>query len=106
VALALDPKPDLAFAPPDHATQPEMGAEQLSSLPEIQLQAATSTPASAEPASTRCTQCKGLLPSGRTVNFCPHCGRSQALTHCPVCESELEAGWRHCVTCGYHIGNG
>jgi predicted RNA-binding Zn-ribbon protein involved in translation (DUF1610 family) len=51
-------------------------------------------------ASSRCLHCGGALPPGRVVNFCPHCGQNQALTHCPECRSELEAGWRHCVNCG------
>jgi predicted RNA-binding Zn-ribbon protein involved in translation (DUF1610 family) len=53
----------------------------------------------AEPPS-RCAYCGGRLPSGRAVNFCPHCGQSQILTLCPECRSEIEPGWKHCVTCG------
>jgi Double zinc ribbon len=58
------------------------------------------TPPAASSTSARCIHCGGALPRGRVVNFCPHCGQSQALTHCPECQSELEAGWRHCVNCG------
>ena len=42
----------------------------------------------------------GRLPTGRAVNFCPHCGQNQTLTLCPECRSEVEPGWRHCVNCG------
>jgi len=48
----------------------------------------------------RCLYCGGRLPTGRAVNFCPHCGQSQTLTLCPECRSEIEPGWKHCVNCG------
>lgn len=51
-----------------------------------------------------CSFCGGALPSGRIVNFCPHCGQSQSVTHCPECRSEVELGWRHCITCGFALG--
>lgn len=96
VAHALDPVPDRAFAPPD---QP---------VPPIEVREPIVPPVASpeEVAQPRCSHCKGKLPSRRLANFCPHCGRSQALTHCPVCEEEVEAGWRHCVSCGYLIGDG
>lgn len=71
------------------------------------------TSASAPPASTRrpsrpitlartgeCPHCKGALPEGRPINFCPHCGQDLTVQHCPACGSELEHGWKFCVTCG------
>jgi hypothetical protein len=47
-----------------------------------------------------CTYCKGPLPGGREISFCPHCGQDLTLVHCPACGSELERGWKFCVTCG------
>jgi hypothetical protein len=47
-----------------------------------------------------CPLCKGELPAGRQVSFCPHCGQDVTLVHCPACGSELERGWKFCVTCG------
>ena len=47
-----------------------------------------------------CLMCGGRLPGGRLVNFCPHCGRSQARGDCPHCLAEVEYGWNFCVTCG------
>jgi double zinc ribbon protein len=102
---ALDPKPELAFAPPELVQLHEAEAP-LPSLPELQPIEFEEARDEEERGSARCTQCRGILPTGRTVNFCPHCGRSQVLTRCPVCESELETGWRHCVSCGYLIGDG
>jgi hypothetical protein len=47
-----------------------------------------------------CPHCKGELPAGRQINFCPHCGQDLTVQHCPACGSELEHGWKFCVTCG------
>jgi hypothetical protein len=52
----------------------------------------------------RCGYCGGRLPTGRTVNFCPHCGQNQSFTRCPECQAELEFGWKHCINCGHFIG--
>ena len=51
-------------------------------------------------AETRCAYCGGRLPTGRAVNFCPHCGQNQTILICPECRSEVEPGWKHCVHCG------
>ena len=48
----------------------------------------------------QCGLCGRVLPADRVVNFCPHCGGSQALNRCPACQTELEAGCRHCISCG------
>lgn len=74
---------------------------------------ATGTSASAPPGAMRrpsrpitlartgeCPHCKGELPEGRPLNFCPHCGQDLTVQHCPACGSELEHGWKFCVTCG------
>lgn len=47
-----------------------------------------------------CRYCGGRLPEGRTVHFCPHCGADLTKRQCPACSTELEFGWRFCVTCG------
>jgi len=47
-----------------------------------------------------CGYCGGDLPVGRTVIFCPHCGQNVGVMHCPVCGTELDVGWRYCITCG------
>lgn len=97
IARARDPRPDLAFAPPEQRAAP---VDSFPSRPAPPAERAE------QPTRITCSHCKGVLPSDRPVNFCPHCGRSQALTRCPVCEGEVEAGWRHCVTCGYRISDG
>jgi hypothetical protein len=47
-----------------------------------------------------CLFCKGHLPEGRQISFCPHCGQDLTIVHCPACGGELERGWKFCVTCG------
>ena len=51
-----------------------------------------------------CAYCGEQLPSGRVVKFCPFCGRDIRTIECPSCGSELEAGWRYCLTCGDPTG--
>jgi hypothetical protein len=48
----------------------------------------------------QCGYCGGDLPVGRSVIFCPHCGQNVGVMHCPVCGTELDVGWRFCITCG------
>ena len=47
-----------------------------------------------------CTHCGHPLPDGRDAHFCPHCGRRMLVRRCAGCSSELEAGWKFCITCG------
>ena len=57
-------------------------------------------PITVAPTGETCPHCKGELPAGREINFCPHCGQDLTVQHCPACGSELEHGWKFCVTCG------
>jgi hypothetical protein len=102
---ALGPAPELGDQASSSSSQdlplldlpqmdaPEIGFDAEPTHPEPRPAAAAST-------SARCIHCGGSLPQGRMVKFCPYCGQSQTLTHCPECQGELEAGWRHCVNCG------
>ena len=47
-----------------------------------------------------CRYCGSGLPEGRGVVFCPGCGHNLTVQHCPACNTELEVGWKFCVTCG------
>jgi hypothetical protein len=61
-------------------------------------------PSATEPAASEtCPQCSQGLPSGRTINFCPHCGGSVKVRECPQCGVQLELDWRHCVACGFRV---
>jgi hypothetical protein len=50
--------------------------------------------------SAPCSFCGGELPMGRAVIFCPHCGQNVGVVHCPSCGTELDFGWKYCITCG------
>jgi double zinc ribbon protein len=104
LALALNHEPGLAFAPPDHAVRlpvKEEAAAPLPGLPSVETPgAAAESVVAGGHHLPQCALCGRGLPTGRVVNFCPHCGGSQGLARCPACRSELEAGWRHCVSCG------
>ena len=101
---ALGPAPELNDDHPSPSPSPDLPLLDLPEMtgPEVALDADLPEPESmaSDSDSPRCLYCGGALPGGRVVKFCPHCGQHQALTHCPECQSELEAGWRHCVNCG------
>lgn len=101
--------PELEERPPPGAT-PDLDPNYESDLepeyepglePEPELDLA---PAARKEPALQCLYCGGSLPTGRTVNFCPHCGQSQTTPVCPECRSELEPGWKHCVNCGCAVG--
>ncbi len=48
----------------------------------------------------KCRYCAATLPDGRKIVFCPFCGNDLTMTQCPACSTELELGWKFCVTCG------
>jgi len=51
-------------------------------------------------AGERCRYCNELLPTGRTITFCPHCGHNLTVVNCEACGTELEVGWKFCPICG------
>ncbi|MGQ0766474.1 MAG: zinc ribbon domain-containing protein [Gemmatimonadota bacterium] len=51
-------------------------------------------------AGEKCRYCSAGLPEGRAVVFCPGCGHNLTVQHCPACSSEMEVGWKFCITCG------
>jgi len=51
-------------------------------------------------AGEQCRYCNGVLPSGRRITFCPHCGQNLTIINCHACGTELELGWKFCTTCG------
>ncbi len=50
-----------------------------------------------------CKYCGTALPDGRGVMFCPSCGHNLTVQHCPACNTELEVGWKFCITCGRDV---
>ena len=51
-----------------------------------------------------CRYCKGKLPVGRRVVFCPYCGQNVTISNCAACGAEMEVGWKYCVACGRSTG--
>ena len=64
--------------------------------------AATAAAAAASPCD--CHYCDAVLPLGRTINFCPHCGQDLTVRQCPACSAEVKLGWSFCVCCGRGVG--
>jgi hypothetical protein len=96
VAKVLDPAPDLTYAPKQPASASSSGKHRA----ERNKAAAQTTRSSPQ----RCSRCGAGLPTGRPVNFCPQCGQNLAQRRCANCQTELEPGWRHCVSCGTPVG--
>jgi Double zinc ribbon len=89
-ATAVRPDPHQAFAPPSSPIRGQNTPRKSRKTPQV----ATPAPAA------RCGRCRESLPIGRMANFCPHCGFDLRRGHCPQCNTEVEPGWRHCVSCG------
>jgi hypothetical protein len=100
LARALDPAQELAFAPSDQRFAPPAPREPAPAPDPPAPARDVSKPLSGPLPPAICRACSGKLPPGQSVKFCPHCGESQALTHCPECQTELDPAWRHCVACG------
>lgn len=47
-----------------------------------------------------CRFCGQMLPEGRDVTFCPHCGQNLRVHRCPGCSAEMDSAWKFCVVCG------
>ena len=53
----------------------------------------------------QCPYCGETVPTNRKVNFCPQCGQPPSgELRCPACGSEVDVGWRYCVSCGRATG--
>ena len=109
-ALGSEPDPDLPYAPP---LAPRLLAgldlpalDPLNDLDPIEPDA-SGTPDEAPAADPpHCLYCGDVLPGDRPVRFCPHCGQRQMPAECPRCHSDVEPGWRHCVSCGTALADG
>jgi hypothetical protein len=109
-ALRSEPDPDLPYAPP-LASAPLAGLDlpaldPLNDLDPIEpdVSGAPDEPPAADP--PHCLYCGDVLPGDRPVRFCPHCGQRQMPSECPRCHSDVEPGWRHCVSCGTALADG
>jgi Double zinc ribbon len=103
LARALGPEsdPDLPYAPPP--MPPPLAGLDLPGLEPLH-DLEPEEPAVAE--APQCLYCGDALPADRPVRFCPHCGQPQTPSECPQCHSDVEPGWRHCVSCGTALTDG
>src|SRR5690606_4300761 len=53
-----------------------------------------------------CPFCSSPLPTHRGVSFCPYCGGRLGPRRCSRCGSDVEKGWRHCISCGQAVAGG
>jgi hypothetical protein len=74
-------------------------APQQPEAPSQEPEEAVTPPAPATVAA-RCPHCFEAMPTGRPVVFCPFCGKNVKAIECPQCGSQMEPGWRYCITCG------
>jgi Double zinc ribbon len=97
----VEPAEEDATPPPAAAAEEAAGEDVPFSLDEEGADAAGVSP---RKGSAPCAFCGGALPFGRAVIFCPHCGQNVGVVHCPTCGTELDVGWRFCITCGRQMG--
>lgn len=92
--------------PPEHAEprEEEGAAEELPFALEDEDEGAEPPGVTPRQGSAPCAFCGGALPFGRAVIYCPHCGQNVGVVHCPSCGTELDVGWKFCITCGRQMG--
>jgi hypothetical protein len=104
--IAAAPAPVAAplSAPASMPEAPKATASPSAPIPNVVRQSGASsapgTGAFHPQAGARCRACDEVLPRGRPITFCPHCGQNVTTMNCPACGSELEVGWKFCPTCG------
>lgn len=98
--LVAPPEPAVVNNPPSNPAPPT----HRSLFASDQSMTAPRTSPSRANAGESCRYCSGSLPEGRRVTFCPGCGHNLTVQHCPACASELEVGWKFCITCGREVG--
>lgn len=103
---SASPYPAPRAAPPPGAALPAptaAGAEHVpSAFSPASMPVARPNPVRANPGEA-CRYCGAALPEGRSIVFCPGCGHNLTIKQCPACNTELEVGWKFCVTCGREV---
>jgi predicted RNA-binding Zn-ribbon protein involved in translation (DUF1610 family) len=102
VSLPPPPRVSAAVAEPQTPPMPTNAVPASTPAPEPSITPRPVVPQAGE----RCRSCNEVLPAGRAITFCPHCGQNVTTMNCPACGSELEVGWKFCPTCGRPAGAG
>jgi len=93
--------------PPKAAPRPAPSPESASPSPRVSTsRSPIGSRAVVANAGDRCRYCNELLPAGRTITFCPHCGQNLTVVNCEACGTELELGWKFCPICGRPAASG
>lgn len=96
VSFEAPPRPSTGTTSPDVASVPAF----VPPVPEPVVPVPSPRAMTADDFGGRCRYCSKDLPPGRRLVFCPHCGQNLTTLRCPACSTELELGWKFCVTCG------
>lgn len=99
--IATVPQPPAPKAPPRSAPAPAATPSPPSAPTRLSASRSPIGSRAVVPnAGERCRYCNELLPTGRTITFCPHCGQNLTVVNCEACGTELEVGWKFCPICG------
>ena len=104
---AYAPPPPPPLAPPEAADLEEEEEEEGDDLGRRRAPLTGAAFELAEQSETprQCPYCGETLPANRKVNFCPQCGQPPSgELRCPACGSEVDVGWRYCMSCGRATG--
>lgn len=103
VTLTLDPAAVLLIVTPPDPHQGFAPPVAVETRPEPPPKPRPAPQDADRPKLGQCGRCRGAIPAGRAVNFCPDCGYDLRRGHCPQCNAELDPEWRHCVSCGHAL---
>jgi hypothetical protein len=98
--VASAPEPPAAPAAPTIRPSTKIEVPPEEKRPSTLTTAPSGVRAITPEAGERCRSCNEILPPGRPITFCPHCGQNVTTQNCPACGSELEVGWKFCPVCG------
>ncbi len=99
------PPPPAAPLPPPEVVASDEDAEDDAKEPEEPVSASPFELAEQSETPRQCPYCGETVPGARKVNFCPQCGQPPSgELRCPACGSEVDVGWRYCVSCGRATG--
>ncbi len=99
-------EPDIELPPAPPPPEPRLRLSRPEPTPKPVLRLSRTEPAPPDPsksgaeAAPTCPRCRESLPRTRRVVFCPFCGERLDPLRCSRCGTELEPGWKHCITCG------
>ncbi|HEY6827182.1 MAG TPA: zinc ribbon domain-containing protein [Gemmatimonadaceae bacterium] len=103
---AVAPAPARSPEPPASRSAPRPTSPQVSTPTRVSpSRSPIGSRAVVASAGERCRYCNELLPAGRTITFCPHCGQNLTVVNCEACGTELEVGWKFCPVCGRPAGS-